>query len=451
MLLKKFHITFSCVWCLLVSLLFLFGCNAKEQSKALVNTPGIDTSTTSLNYNQGKFFPNLAFEHFGVEDGLSSASISRIIQDKIGYLWIGTDNALNRYNGRIFKKWENDPTDTTSYPGGSIVDLAEAPNGDIWMLISGKGVAQFDVRSEKFKLFGDSAYRLNLIQHDHRSMMDSKGRYWYGHGYIDTKTLEIHRIKIEYEFLNTSEHEGRIFYVDPKKKQIFSFDEKQKEFHLAYTFEAQLSGGIRNVTINSEGTFLLPCKDYGVVLLNPVKKDSITFFPTGRRTSIIDSAHITLGGSIMDTHLSRKTGILWLAQWGGLTRIDLNQNSIPQVYRYLHEEHNPLSLPEDLVSSVFEDRSGVLWVGTLTGGLAKFASSKQKFTVFRSYAGDTSALSLTSGLITSVFEDTQERLWVGTQKGLNYVDLKTGKIKRYPVPRDAAYGVCHCLTPYFLW
>ena len=76
---------------------------------------------------------NFVFENFSIPQGLSNPTINTIIEDKYGFLWLGTNDGLSRYDGYEFKVYKNNPSDSTSLPGNSIRTISEDNNGDLWI------------------------------------------------------------------------------------------------------------------------------------------------------------------------------------------------------------------------------------------------------------------------------------------------------------------------------
>src|SRR5215210_2004596 len=104
---------------------------------------------------------NLRFEHLTIADGLSHNMVECVLEDKNGYLWFGTHDGLNRYDGYSFKVYKFDPADTASLAQNLIATLFEDSDGVIWIGTEGGGLSKFDPATEKFteyipKVNGDS-------------------------------------------------------------------------------------------------------------------------------------------------------------------------------------------------------------------------------------------------------------------------------------------------------
>jgi len=122
---------------------------------------------------------NLRFEHLTIENGLSHNSVSCMMEDKKGYLWFGTEDGLNRYDGYGFKVYKFDPADTASLAQNYITALYEDSDGLIWIGTEGQGLSKFDPATEKF-----TEYFPKENRDTYRSVStineDSEGRIWVG-------------------------------------------------------------------------------------------------------------------------------------------------------------------------------------------------------------------------------------------------------------------------------
>ncbi len=100
--------------------------------------------------------PSIRFEQLGLEDGLQQGTVYEIMQDRQGYLWMTTQDGLHRYDGYEFKVFSNTPFDTTSIASGIQTSVEETSDGDIWIVLDGKGLQRMDRSTETF-----SSYRHN--------------------------------------------------------------------------------------------------------------------------------------------------------------------------------------------------------------------------------------------------------------------------------------------------
>src|SRR5690349_6358088 len=118
---------------------------------------------TSFAFGQGQ---QLHFSHIGTPSGLSNLNVNAILQDKRGFLWVGTADGLNRYDGYKFRVYRNDPKDSTTIGGSYIQDMAEDRDGNIWITTVGGGLNKFDRTANRFHRFRHDSKNINSIASD---------------------------------------------------------------------------------------------------------------------------------------------------------------------------------------------------------------------------------------------------------------------------------------------
>ena len=134
---------------------------------------------TSLSAQERK---NLHFERLSTNQGLSQAVVNSILQDHHGYLWFGTQEGLNRYNGYDFVIFFHDPDDPRSLSHDSVRSIYEDRTGTLWVGTDGGGLNRFDETSQTFKHFkNDPANRQSLSSNRVRAITeDQQGSLWVG-------------------------------------------------------------------------------------------------------------------------------------------------------------------------------------------------------------------------------------------------------------------------------
>ncbi|MCZ6702944.1 MAG: hypothetical protein O6940_07880 [Ignavibacteria bacterium] len=106
--------------------------------------PAQSKNTTPTN------FPELKFEHLGVEHGLSQSIVNCVLQDQNGFMWFGTMDGLNRYDGYRFNIYKNDPSDSLSLANNFITALYEDHLGDLWVGTRDGGLCRYDRNQDSF-------------------------------------------------------------------------------------------------------------------------------------------------------------------------------------------------------------------------------------------------------------------------------------------------------------
>lgn len=392
------------------------------------------------------------FEHLDVDDGLSQSAVRGFFQDSRGYLWIGTLDGLNRYDGYNFKIYRTIAGDSSSISGNSISCIVEdTTQGFLWFATSG-GLNRFDPVNEKFE-------HIRLTQSDStskesgsiRSMfLDKEGRLWLtirnGNGWAlaeyNSTGNKVSRYIIKYNdrFANhagaiTEDKFGNLWIGTDEG--IFIFDRDKKQFITT----------LRNdpADINTIGNNNISC-----ILKDPqgIMWVGHWGFPFGGLSKVEilnDNYSLTIKNfhqdfqkvlkdenTIPDNNLNEltqtKDGKIWIGTGWGLSILD------PATELFTNIKVNPLNpstIQENLIASVFVDRSGVVWLGYSSLGIGRLIRNKGFLSIQPS---SNPKKSLTTGYVMGVREDSYGRLWVGTRGGgLNKIIFNGGYSDKYSV------------------
>lgn len=140
---------------------------------------------------RGQQMSNLSFEQLTKEQGLSQNSGHAILQDSQGYMWFGTDNGLNKYNGYEMTIFQHDPEDSTTISGNNISTLYEDSQGNLWVGMTGAGINRFNRDLHSFtyyKVEYDSSGKVSNGSLSHPSVSSilelNNGLFWVGTAWI---------------------------------------------------------------------------------------------------------------------------------------------------------------------------------------------------------------------------------------------------------------------------
>jgi ligand-binding sensor domain-containing protein/signal transduction histidine kinase len=337
---------------------------------------------------------SVSFNHLTIEDGLSQNSGITILQDSYGYMWFGTLNGLNKYNGYDIHVYRHNPVDSTSISGSQISYLYEDSERNLWIGTTGAGLNLFDRDSDSFihfktdydesntqNTFSDNA--ITSIVEDHLGML------WIG-----------------------------------TRNGLNRFDRLSHDFHYYFADEdnsASLSSSeITTLYIDSNQTLWIGTPEG----LNYLNEDEETFQHYQHDHDDPGSiSHNTITAKYED-----RQGNFWIGtSHGGLNLFD-RENGTFKAYRYDEEVSNSIS--GDNILSIYEDSNDVLWIGTENEGLNRFDRDEEKFYTYKSNVSNPGSLNHNS--IYSMYENNDRILWIGTYSGgISFLDRKPAMFEHY--------------------
>ncbi len=406
------------------------------------------------------------FKHYHVENGLSNNSVACSLQDRNGFLWFGTINGLNRFDGYNFKVFRNDPEDSTSIGSNFIRCLYEDKNGSLWVGTN-KGIYIYDSHSEKFRLFSkpdlgevsdfkeDKSGRLWLISNSNLFSYDQQTRKIKSYS-VDSESGTVSSIAIAGDgTIWVSTTTAILKKYIPSSDSFFTYSilkrtENQQPIRIEKIYP--LNNGNLLIGTLTRGVKLFDVKArtfQDIVSLNPDRTDiyardcmqmaeneywigtetGIYIYNTTDRKTIrlkkeYDDSY-SISDNVILTFCRDREGGLWIGTYfGGL-------NYYPKQFttfeKYFPEYSKP-SISGNAVHEICKDHLGNLWVGTEDGGLNKIDPLNNEFTSFKPACTKTSiAYHNIHGLLA-----TGDSLWVGTfMHGLDILNIKTGKVIRH--------------------
>ena len=335
----------------------------------------INVSASYANISQNYNFINIT-----IEDGLSQSTVETIYQDSKGYIWIGTNDGLNVYNGYEFEYYKNDKDDNNSIPNNHIADIIEDKNGYIWVATI-NGLSRIDRDKDEIKNYYSDKNNGNL----------SDSNIW--------------------QILYTTDGKFLVSTVDG----LNLYDEEKDKFNRVLFKENELpSQFIYSVKEDSNGHIWVGT-DMGLVELD---KD----------LNLVKSYHDTIGESEVYNLYDDSKGNLWVCTLGdGLFRINLKDKSVKNYKSNLSN----FSIASNTVRDVINDLDGNLWIGT-DKGLSVFDYETEEFITYDKKAYDSNTL--ISNLIFCLFRDRSGLIWIGTYNGVSAFnpDSKFPYFKSYP-------------------
>ncbi len=356
------------------------------------------------------------FDHITVKEGLSQSSVLSIHQDQLGFMWFGTRDGLNRYDGYSFKIYRNQVGDTTSISGNIIKDIKKDTEGNIW-IANDKGLSRYDSGQEIFmNYFIDTTIYTNPVIDV--IYINKENDIWIGGNFgllfFDTKKKE-YSIDIlgqydshpsrKYSVNSIQEDANGNLLIGTSKKGIFNWNPRNKVL-LSFNNSKSNKENIKRIqSIVIDGLFVW-AGTYGNGLYKFDKNGNIL---AHYHTKAPNPAY-----RISDDYiraLQRDGKDLWIGTFKGLNVLK-NQE---QILAIRYHEGDPKGLSHSSVRSLYKDYKGSIWIGTYFGGVSFYDIHNQRFKHFYHISGDTTSLSYN---VVGAFEsDTSQNLFVGTERG----------------------------------
>ncbi len=334
--------------------------------------------------------------------GLSDNTVTAVIEDRKGNIWIGTMGGLNKYDKETntFSQFKHNPSDANSLSHESIgtvnqfQTLIEDGEGYLWIATQ-NGLNRFDPHKGEFKHFMHDPKAADSLSGNIVNAIyeDASGTLWVG-----TK--------------------NGLNRFDKKTGTFFRYEHDPENY-------ASLShNDVLAVMEDDEGNIWVGTEKG----LNKLERDSGTFI---RYEHDPQNQGIIADNKI--TSISKdKKGRLWLCHYtkGSMTVLDPKTG---QAEFYIHDPKNPDTLPTNDAKYVYEDPQGVIWIISTTGGkLLKYDANAHKFVTFKE--DPKNPHSINGNSVLPIYEDSKGVIWIGTDKSkLNKYDKKTGKFTYIPI------------------
>ena len=379
----------------------------------------------------------IKFDHITVDQGLSQNSVIAIIQDSKGFMWFGTQEGLNRYDGYSFKVFEHNPDDSTSLSDNYIFSLYESNGGDIWIGTSGGGLNKYNRMKENFTRYNYDPQDENTLSHDNVIVIyeDKAGILWvgtyYGLNKFDPKAEQFTRFYIDPEFTEQNnilaifEDSSGELWIGSRLGGLNKFDRDSGSWQRFLNDPSDPKSLSHNAVISifedSHGDFWVGTLGGGLNKFDKATGEFVRFVN-------IPGVPTSLSNNIVWTIYEDRSGTLWIGTaGGGLCEFDReNQEFI----RHVNDPYDPNCLNNDIIQSIVEDNAGTLWIGTGGGGVNKLDRQKLKF--FHYKINPSNSYSSGDNFIWSIEEHDSDAIWIGTQSGgLYLVDKQMKKIEHF--------------------
>ncbi|WP_229205888.1 two-component regulator propeller domain-containing protein [Duganella sp. Leaf126] len=425
---------------------------------------------------------SLRFDHLGVADGLSQESVTRVLQDRYGYLWIATQAGLNRYDGYRITSFKNNPSNPASLVDNYVQALYEDAHGQLWIGTKG-GLDRYERASGHFihqpsmspnlsitDITGDGSNGLWLttstgLQHldiatgamrtlrhvagdaetlpDDRVntvLRDPRGNLWVGTAgglaVLPAGSTRFRRLTPQAAAAPADNigvldlgPDGRIWAAGALGLQTWRMNGEHPERLPLGDREALATRRVVAMLHDSQGSQWLALWDGGLLRRDPEQGDDGRYH--------LYSANILDKNSIADNRVNAlyqdRTGTLWIGHWySGLNRVDLLNGGFE---RYTQNNGVLSKISNNQVRAIAGAGGDKLWLAT-ADGLTRLDPKRGTSEIWRTDVHDTA--SVPSNQLLTLATDRQDRLWVGSADGVAWRDPVSGRYTRFKLDADPA-------------
>jgi signal transduction histidine kinase/ligand-binding sensor domain-containing protein/DNA-binding response OmpR family regulator len=372
----------------------------------------------------------LKFSHIDRDQGLSQSNVMAILQDSRGFMWFGTRDGLNKFDGYQFTVYKNNPDDPGSLSNNLVTNLIEDSKGIIWIATRGGGLNRYDREKDRFTNYRYKKNDPKSISDDFLKCItaDSQGNLWIGTisgglNKLDPKTGEftryVHNNKdpqslSDNEVNRVLEDAGHRLWVATGNGGLNLLDRTKKTFTV-------LQHADKNPSSLSNNQVMYLFEDHQHRLWVGTSS-GLDMLEGGVFRHFINSSNRNNLAHTVYAIAEDRNKQLWIGtENGGLNIFDPHTETFRN---YRHDDIDNTSLTNNSIYSIYKDVRGNMWLGTYSGGINMFSEDANKFAHYK-HTSDPGSLS--NNNVLDLLEDSKNNIWIGTDGGgLDLVDHKTG-------------------------
>lgn len=367
----------------------------------------------------------IRFERISIEQGLSQSSIYSIYQDSQGFIWFGTEDGLNKFDGYEFKIYRHDPDDPGSLSDNSVFSIFEDKNEVLWVGTYGRGLNRFDRKTEKFVNYRHDPDVPTSVAHDSINVIenDAEGNLWIGtwNGLdrFDAVSEEFIHYTHDPDNLNSlgsntivdlhldnrgilwvATYGGGLSRYDPSSDSFYRY---RHDIINPHRISSDL---VTSICEDADGNLWIGTADEGLNKFVFENEEFYTFKSDSK-------SEYSLSQNSISALAVDLLGNIWIGMGNG--GIDIFDPEVDQFQNLSNNLGDPFSLSGDMVTEAFVDRSGIVWIGTFGAGINRFDPQTARFSYYRHIPNDPDSLAANG--VMSISENTDGNLWLGILGG----------------------------------
>lgn len=383
----------------------------------------------NLNFGQDYYF-----KHYKVENGLSNSTVLTSTQDEDGFMWFGTKDGLNRFDGYRFKVYRNDPKKTNSL-GSNFISAIHQFKGATW-IGTDKGLFKYQKESDDFIPVNEKINgRIGAIDND------VEGNLWY------VSDLSLYKYNVEKNEITAFNEQnafesGSITATDDgvlwasSSNKLYRYSRRASYFEpITLDFDSAKSPLFTITTIYAlnNTTILIGTQDHGILSYD-IKHEKVTQLSI----NTTEPLHVR-------QFQKRDPNEIWIASEIGVI---IYNTETKETIHLRKNFDDPYSISDNASYSITVDNTNGIWIGTYFGGVNYY---QEQYTQFKKYFQKNNGNSIKGGAVREIHKDDFGNIWIGTEDaGLNKYDPKTNSFTNYTVDgkKDGlSYYNIHGLLP----
>ncbi len=380
---------------------------------------------------------DLPLQH--LSEGLSHNNVRAICQDKEGYLWVGTFNGLNRYNGLGFENFFYDPKNPNSLPHNTINKIIEDRQGALWIATEQGGLARFEPNYQGFRVWNEDKEPGQQILDNQVTDLyeDYAGNLWIatnkGLNYLGPDREKVYSLSASFPpqyqkdspvYAVLEDKLGKLWIA--KEEGLFMYFPQEKKIRALKDRSSQLvqAGIAREMLIDKKGTVWIASDNQGVFMVQEIAQGEVDY----HQFTHDEEDQKSLGSNRVLALMMDHRGRIWLGLENG--GVHLYNPEEKNFYRYESDPRDPLTLRNNSVWELYEDQEHRLWAGTFNQGLSVYDVNFRKFSHIKQNPLQEDGLQQNS--VTAFLETDEGKVWIATDGGgVTVWDRKRNVFKTY--------------------
>ncbi len=364
--------------------------------------------------------PEFVFQHLRVEDGLSQSTVRVIFQDRMGFMWFGTDIGINKFDGNEFTVYKYNAEDSLGIPSNFIVAIFEDSYGSFWVGTGYSGISRFNREQETFEQFtSNPADGKSLSNNNVRVIYeDSRKNLWIGTAggglnLYDRKSetfthfkddpLKVNDIGTNYISGIAEDKMGNLWMSSPEGL-IIKYDVLTGSWEHIRLFSSETSDKFTttfcHIMVDSENDVWFGSEN-GLYIYNQ-KSRKVKHFTKGPSNRFLNE------DAVSDIKEFENGLYLIATDHGGLNVFNKHAGTFTY---YRHSRLNDFSISNDQLYSIYKSPDGIFWIGNYHGGVNIFTPNVRKFKHYNYLLSGNSQFS--DGSVLSMCEDANKNIWLG--------------------------------------